>query len=84
LKTVALCECFALHCSKFSLYKYSASEFIFVKKTNHVNQPNLSPEEAKDLILDEEARPTKKMTRPTVPTSESKSTHKKIKGIRKV
>lgn len=55
-----------------------------MKKTNHANQPNLSPEEAKDLILDEEARPTKKMTRPTVPTSESKSTHKKIKGIRKV
>jgi hypothetical protein len=73
-----------VYCNKFRLHKYTKAEYANMEKRHHLNEPGLSSEEAKELVLDEEARPIKKLARPPIPTEESKSTHKKIKGTRKL
>ena len=46
-------------------------------------KPGVEVEEAKDMDLDEQARPTKKAGRTALPSPEFKVTHKRLKGTRK-
>jgi hypothetical protein len=52
-------------------------------KKSMVDESRLSPEEAKDMELDEQPKPTRKEGRSTTPSPES-TAHKKMKGTRKI
>lgn len=47
-------------------------------------KPGIEAEEAKEMDLDEQARPTKKAGHTPLPSPEFKIAHKKIKGTRKI
>jgi hypothetical protein len=49
-----------------------------------IEEPGLTPERAKDLELDEQPKPTRKVDHPStpVPDSAEPSTHDRIKGRR--
>ena len=51
-----------------------------------IGRLNLDSETAKELELDERARPTRKLESPAVPTTGSTTTltHRRIKGTRKI
>jgi hypothetical protein len=51
-----------------------------------IQEPSLDTEEAKELELDEQPKPTRKVSHPDTPISnkEERSTHDKRKGIRKI
>jgi hypothetical protein len=51
-----------------------------------INEPDLSVEDAKGRELDEEPKPTRKVSHPATPSSnnEEPSTHDKIKGRRTI
>jgi hypothetical protein len=51
-----------------------------------INQLNLDSEAAKELDLDDQARPTRKLESPAVPATDSATTltHRRIKGTRKI
>jgi hypothetical protein len=51
-----------------------------------IQQPGLDTEEAKDLELDEQPRPTRKVSRPSTPISnkDEPSIHDKRKGRRTI
>ncbi len=57
----------------------------YVSSKKAIKQP-LDVEQAKDLELDEEPTPTRKVSRPSVPTSNEAepSTHDRIKGRRTI
>lgn len=50
-----------------------------------IDKLNLDSESVKELELDEQARPTRKLERPEVPATDSATTsiHRRIKGTRK-
>jgi hypothetical protein len=51
-----------------------------------IQEPSLDTEEAKELELDEQPKPTRKVSHPATPISnkEEPSTHDKRKGRRKI
>jgi hypothetical protein len=51
-----------------------------------IKEPGLDIEEAKELELDEQPRPTRKVSHPSIPISskDEPSTHDKIKGRRTI
>jgi hypothetical protein len=51
-----------------------------------IDKPGLSTEEAKEFELDEQPKPTRKVSHPTIPISneEEPSTHDKRKGRRTI
>lgn len=55
----------------------------YKSKINHLN---LDCEAAKELELDEQAIPTRKLQSPAIPTTDSTTTltHRRIKGTRKI
>jgi hypothetical protein len=58
---------------------------ILMKYKSKINDLNLNPDTVKELELDEQPQPTKKLERPAVPNVDSARdhSHRKIKGTRK-
>lgn len=50
---------------------------------NDQDRQRSSPEEVKDMELDEQPRPTRKAGRTAVPSPQEGTEHKRIKGTRK-
>ncbi len=52
---------------------------------SNINKQNLDSESAKEMELDERARPTRKLERPEFPATDSATTsiHRRVKGTRK-
>ncbi len=59
---------------------------IAMKYKSKINQLSIDTEAVKEIDLDEQARPTRKLERPTTPAVDSATTliHRRIKGTRRI
>jgi hypothetical protein len=59
---------------------------IIMSDKKEIQEPGLDPEEAKELELNEQAKPTRKVSHPAtpIPDNAEPSTNDKIKGTRTV
>lgn len=57
---------------------------VSMKRKSTVDDSGVSAEEAKEMEADEQPRPTRKEGKSALPSTELASSHKKIKGTRKI
>lgn len=75
-----------MHCTTFPHNNNVKAASNSMRYKSKINQLNLDSETAKELELDEQAKPVRKLESPATPAIDSATTltHRRIKGTRKI